>query len=87
MPHHDLHEFLMLLRQPFWRRLIHRNTRRHLVGVGLGTTLMILGSSLATHPSEALPKALWDAFAYGIHGIGFIPWRSTPSPCGAFWEV
>lgn len=84
MPQHDLHELLLLLRQPFWRRMLHANTHRHVIGVGLGTTLMLLGSNLATHPIDAIPHFLWDAFAYGIHGVGFIPLSKHAEP---LWAV
>jgi hypothetical protein len=67
-----------LSRMPRVRRLLHPKTRRHLLGVSLGGTLMLTGSYLATHAhgvSEVvpLPHVLIDTIAYFIHGVGSVP--------------
>lgn len=41
--------------------------------VSVGVTIMLVGSTMATHPVAWMPHVLWDALAYGLHGYGALP--------------
>jgi hypothetical protein len=60
-------------RLPLHRRLASRHARRHLVGVCVGVGLMLVGSTMATVIEPLLPRLLWDAIAYFVHGVGAVP--------------
>lgn len=41
--------------------------------VSVGVVIMLVGSTMATHPVSFIPHILWDALAYGLHGYGALP--------------
>lgn len=43
------------------------------VKVCVGVTIMLVGSTMATHPVLLVPHIVWDALAYGLHGYGALP--------------
>ncbi len=78
------HALIEVLHLPMWRRLIHQSARRHVLGFSLGWSLMLTGSHLALHPTDTIPRVLWDAIAYGVHGLGFIPLAKHAEP---LWQI
>lgn len=84
---HDLHDWAELLRLTRLQRLLHRKTRRHLAGIGLGLSIMLTGSHMALHPWDGMAHVLWDALAYGLHGFGSIPILKHAEPLWAIFAV
>lgn len=41
--------------------------------VSVGVVIMLIGSTMATHPVVFIPHVIWDAMAYGLHGYGALP--------------
>ena len=60
---------------PIGKRLLHRQTIRHVVVILCGASICLLGSWMAKHVDiqDFLPHCVWDALAYLIHGFGSIP--------------
>ena len=52
------------------QRIVHS---KRLLKVTIGFSIMLTGSTMATHPVEMIPHILWDAIAYGLHGYGSLP--------------
>jgi hypothetical protein len=67
-----------VLALPRIKRLCHHKTTRHLFGVSLGISLMLMGSALALQSHRIcevlhVPHLIVDATAYFVHGFGCIP--------------
>jgi len=41
--------------------------------ITVGIVLMLVGSTMATHPVVFIPHVIWDAMSYGLHGYGALP--------------
>jgi hypothetical protein len=41
--------------------------------ITVGVVIMLVGSTMATHPVVFIPHVIWDALAYGLHGYGALP--------------
>ena len=62
---------------PKTEKLAHHHTRIHVRHVVIGTTLILIGSTMATSAHavrpDLIPIAVWDGAAYFLHGVGCIP--------------
>jgi hypothetical protein len=47
--------------------------KKKTVKVCIGTGIMLVGSTMATHPIAIIPHIIWDAIAWGLHGYGALP--------------
>jgi len=76
----------------YWERLFHHVTRRYMLGVLIGITIMLIGACMATHAHYFLdfipiPHAVWDAIAYFLHGVGAIPILERVEPLWAIFTA
>ena len=74
-PH--LHDVLKL---PRVQRVLHPKARRHYLAALLGVFMMTFGSSIAVYHWTPLPHLLADVVAYGLHGVGLIPFIRHAEP-------
>lgn len=81
---HDSRHHLELVHLTVVEKFLNRKTQRHILGTSLGVCLMLTGSNMALHHWEAVPPVVWDALAYGIHGVGSIP---VLKHAEALWEI
>jgi hypothetical protein len=54
-------------------RNIPHSRKKKTVKVCIGTGIMLVGSTMATHPLTIIPHIVWDAIAWGLHGYGALP--------------
>jgi len=83
----DRRHLKILKRASFRRKLAHPKTQKHMVGLTLGTGLMVLGAGLSLH-SEAIahivPPLVLEPAAWFIHGCGCCPFMTHIEP---LWHI
>lgn len=71
-------------------RIFHVAARPHVIGISVGTALMLTGSTMAVNAHDILksmpfiPHVVWDATAYFLHGFGSLPVMAHVEP---LWKI
>ena len=65
---------------PFVRRLVNPHVLRRLIGLSVGALLCCVGSSISVFHWLPVHHLFADVVAYGIHGIGLIPFAQHAEP-------
>ena len=70
-----VHRFATVASSPviFLVRNIPHPKKKKTIKVCIGTGIMLVGSTMATHPLSIVPHIIWEAIAWGLHGYGALP--------------
>lgn len=90
-PHrlHVLANVKSVLHLPFWGRLLHHKSHRTIGMMGLGITIMMTGSWIASEREAishvvGLHHLIFDSLGYFLHAAGAIPALRYVEP---FWAL
>lgn len=87
MNHYELALLRELKKLPVIVRVVHPKTVWHFRRVYLGMGMVIGGATMATSYHVVapvfMPHFLWDAIAYGVHGVGL---AAIAHKIDKFWD-